>query len=85
MLGVKIAITIIKYENLTNYLTYLTVPLPDGDADSGVDESTQAQETVEQPEPKRMMSSRIPRKTPPDSPMKRARSSNPPETRRMPR
>jgi len=57
----------------------------DGDADSGVDESTQAHETVEQPEPKRMMSSRIPRKTPPDSPMKRARSSNPPETRRMPR
>eukprot|EP00092_Neocalanus_flemingeri_P007166 GFUD01007743.1.p1 GENE.GFUD01007743.1~~GFUD01007743.1.p1 ORF type:complete len:372 (+),score=95.37 GFUD01007743.1:227-1342(+) len=57
----------------------------DGDADSGVDESTQAQEHVEQPEPKRMMSSRIPRKTPPDSPLKRARSSNPPETRRMPR
>jgi len=58
---------------------------PDGDADSGVDESTQAQEMVEQNEPKRMMSSRIPRKTPPDSPMKRARSSHPPETRRMPR
>jgi len=57
----------------------------DGDADSGVDESTQAHEIVEQPEPKRMMSSRIPRKTPPDSPLKRARSSNPPESRRMPR
>jgi len=57
----------------------------DGDADSGVDESTQSHEQVEQTEPKRMMSSRIPRKTPPDSPMKRARSSNPPETRRMPR
>lgn len=57
----------------------------DGDADSGVDESTQAQEHVEQPEPKRTMSSRIPRKTPPDSPLKRARSSNPPESRRMPR
>jgi len=57
----------------------------DGDADSGVDESTQALEVVEQTEPKRMMASRIPRKTPPDSPMKRARSSNPPVSRRMPR
>jgi len=57
----------------------------DVDADSGVDESTQAAEVAEQNEPKRLLSSRIPRKTPPDSPMKRARSSHPPESRRMPR
>ena len=71
-------------EEKLSYLNLSTL-ISDGDADSGVDESTQALEIVEQTEPKRMMASRIPRKTPPDSPMKRARSSNPPVSRRMPR
>lgn len=63
----------------------------DGDADSGVDESTQAKEqaTESTESARRPTTSRIPRKTPPDSPMKkntsRARSSAPPEKRRFPR
>jgi len=62
----------------------------DGDADSGVDESTQgAEQAAETMEPvKRPTTSRIPRKTPPDSPLKknhRARSVAPPEKRRVPR
>jgi len=62
----------------------------DGDADSGVDESTQATEqTTEAAETgKRPTTSRIPRKTPPDSPLKkatRARSTAPPEKRRVAR
>jgi len=60
----------------------------DGDADSGVDENTQAEQT-EKAEQRKSLSSRIPKKTPPESPMKksasRARSTNPPERRRMPR
>lgn len=46
----------------------------DGDADSGVDESTQAteQSTEAAETGKRPTTSRIPRKTPPDSPLKKA-------------
>ena len=69
----------------------------DGDADSGVDESTQQetgdhQAADQKMDPvlaaRRVSSSRIPRKTPPDSPLKkapRARSTAPSEKKRMPR
>jgi len=67
----------------------------DGDADSGVDETETAQPEPESRERReeagarqRAATSRIPRKTPPDSPLKkapRARSSAPTEKRRMPR
>ena len=69
----------------------------DCDADSGVDESTQQetgdhQAADQKMDPvlaaRRVSSSRIPRKTPPDSPLKkapRARSTAPSEKKRMPR
>jgi len=75
----------------------------DGDADSGVDETIEVHqesshdqaEAADRGESgsggsttRRIISSRIPRKTPPDSPLKktpRARSSAPTEKRRMPR
>ena len=64
-------------------------PSTDGDADSGVDESTQGdqgeQEGVELRRPQTATISRIPRRTPPESPMKRARPPQQSETRRMPR
>ena len=68
---------------------FTVIFFPDGDADSGVDESTQAEQTTDPSEPaRRPTTSRIPRKTPPDSPLKkvsRARSTAPPEKRRVPR
>jgi len=57
------------------------VRLPDGDADSGVDETTQGKD----PEAAVRKGSRIPKKTPPESPQKRSRQLNPLDTRRMPR
>merc|ERR1719305_1982042 len=62
--------------------------LPDGDADSGVDETTQGVTDGEPAESRTRptTASRIPRKTPPESPMKRARPHQPADaSRRMPR
>jgi len=57
-------------------------PAQDGDADSGVDETTQAKENGQDSR----KPSRIPKKTPPGSPQKRpARQLNPLDSRRMPR
>jgi len=53
----------------------------DGDADSGVDESTQAKDSQNT----KKTISRIPKKTPPGSPQKRSRQLNPLDSRRMPR
>jgi microtubule-associated protein tau len=55
--------------------------LPDGDADSGVDETTQGKD----PETAARKGSRIPKKTPPESPLKRSRELKPLDIRRMPR
>jgi len=65
---------VIAEENIEGY------EQPDVDADSGVDETTQAKENGEVKKP-----SRIPKKTPPQSPQKRARQLNPLDSRRMPR